>query len=387
MRKANFHLSLAVCPLLIAGVLCTAVESPVAAAPKSKPLSRRAIAAVDEAVEAEMQRQQLVGVAIGIIRDGVVVLTKGYGFADFENQVPVTTRTVFNWASNSKPLTAVAAMQLVQEKKLDLDADVRKYVSEFAPHGPPITVRQLLCHQSGLPHWANGRVVPSPDLDAEAMESIDPRVTVRRFSQTPLLFEPGSRFSYSSYGYILLSAAIEQAGGESFYVQIEKRIARPLGLESLQLDMAENHADWAVGYTRAKVRVLRGQSVGTPVGRAPDYAHAWKAGAGAFKSNIEDFAKWAAALINGRLVSKSVEKEMWTPQKTSDGKSTEMSLGFFTGEWGGSPTITHPGDQPEASSHLALFLKPRNGIVVLCNCGYGKPAEISRAVATAIGEP
>ncbi len=106
-----------------------------------------------------------------------------------------------------------------------------------------------------------------------------------------------------------------------------------------------------------------------------------------FKSNIGDFAKWAAALINGRLVSKSIEKEMWTPQKTSDGKSTEMTLGFFTGEWGGSPTIAHTGDQPEASSHLILFPKPRNGIVVLCNCGYGKPAEISKAVATAIGEP
>ena len=243
-------------------MLCAAAESRVAAAPKSKPLSRRAIAAVDEAVEAEMQRQQLVGVAIGIVREGAVVLTKGYGFADFENQVPVTTQTVFNWASNSKPLTAMAAMQLVQKKKLDLDADVRKYVPEFAPQGPPITVRQLMCHQSGLPHWTNGRVVPSPDLDAEAMESIDPLVTVRRFSQTPLLFEPGSRFSYSSYGYILLSAVIEQAGRESFYVQIEKRIARPLGLESLQLDMAENHADWAVGYTRNQ-----GSRLGGPAGR------------------------------------------------------------------------------------------------------------------------
>ena len=180
---------------------------------------------------------------------------------------------------------------------------------------------------------------------------------------------------------------IEQAGGESFYVQIEKRIARPLGLESLQLDMAENHADWAVGYTRAKVRVLRGQPVGTPVGRGRITPTPGRPAPARSNPTLRISAKWAAALINGRLVSKSIEKEMWTPQKTSDGKSTEMGLGFFTGEWGGSPTITHTGDQTEASSHLALFLKPRNGIVVLCNCGYGKPAEISKAVATAIGEP
>ena len=90
-----------------------------AAGQKPKPLSKDSVAAVDEAVDAEMQRQQLVGVAVGIIRHGEVVLTKGYGFTDAENQIPVTKQTVFNWASNCKPLTAVAAMQLVQKGKLD----------------------------------------------------------------------------------------------------------------------------------------------------------------------------------------------------------------------------------------------------------------------------
>ena len=385
MRRANSCWPLACCILLNAAAICGALDAAAAAAQRPKPLSKRLVAAVDEAVDAEMQRQQLAGVAIGVIRDGAVVLTRAYGYADVENQVPVTTQTVFNWASNCKPLTAVAAMQLVQKKKLELDVDVRQYVPEFSPNGPAITVRQLLCHQSGLPHWNNGRVVPSADLDAEALASIDPLMTLRRFSETPLLFEPGARESYSSYGYILLSAVIERAGGESFYTQIEKRIARPLGMESLQLDTSESQPNWAVGYTRTKVRIV-GQPVATPIGQAPEYAHAWKAGAGAFKSNIEDFAKWAAALLNGRLVSKTTEKQMWTPQKTSAGTPTEMGLGFFIGQWGGSPTVAHTGDQPEATSHLILFLKPRNGIVVLCNCGYGKPSEISKAVATALGE-
>jgi CubicO group peptidase (beta-lactamase class C family) len=232
--------------LVTAAAISLALGARAAAAPP-KPLSARLAAAVDEAVEAELRRQQLIGVAVGIIRHGEVVLTKGYGLADREQNIPVTTETVFNWASNSKPLTAVAAMQLVQRKKLDLDSDVRRYVPEFLPNGPGITVRQLLCHQSGLPHWNNGRVVPSPDLDAKALASIDPLMSVRRFSQTPLLFEPGARMSYSSYGYILLSAVIERAGGESFYTQIDKRIARPLRLESLQLDTAENPAELGRG--------------------------------------------------------------------------------------------------------------------------------------------
>ena len=372
--------------LLNAAAIFLVLEASTPAAPKPKPLSRDSVAAVDEAVNAEMQRQQLVGVAIGIIRHGEVILTKGYGFADAENQVPVTKQTVFNWASNCKPLTAVAAMQLVQKRKLDLDLDVRKYVPEFSPNGPAITVRQLLCHQSGLPHWNNSRIVPSANFDADAQTSIDPLMTVRRFSESSLLFEPGARMSYSSYGYILLSAVIERAGGESFFTQIEKRIGRPLGMASLQLDTEAGHENWAVGYTRTKVRVA-GQPVTTPIGRAPEYAHAWKARAGGFKSNIEDFAKWAAALLNGRLVSKSIEKEMWTPQKTSGGTPTEMGLGFFSGQWGGSPTIAHTGEQPEVATHLILFLKPKNGIVVLCNCGYAKASAISLAIATALAEP
>jgi serine beta-lactamase-like protein LACTB, mitochondrial len=386
MERVHFRRSPAYCFLLSSAAIFLVLEASAPAAPKPKPLSKNSVAAVDEAVDAEMQRQQLVGVAVGIIRHGEVVLTKGYGLADAENQIPVTKRTVFNWASNCKPLTAVAAMQLVQKGKLDLDLDVRKYVPEFSPNGPAITVKQLLCHQSGLPHWNNGRVIPSANLDADAEASIDPLMTVRRFSESSLLFEPGTRMSYSSYGYILLSAVIQRAGGESFFTQIEKRIGRPLGMASLQLDTAASQENWAVGYTRTKVRVA-GQPVSTPIGRAPEYAHAWKAGAGGFKSNIEDFAKWAAALLNGRLVSKRLEKEMWTSQKTSDGTPTEMGLGFFTGEWGGSPTIAHTGDQPEVATHLILLLKPKNGIVVLCNCGYAKASAITLAVATALEEP
>ena len=388
--------------LLRTTAICAALCATTASAQqtKKKPLSKELIAAVDEAVDAEMQRQQLVGVAVGIINHGEVVLTKGYGFADWENQVPVTTQTVFNWASNCKPLTAVAAMQLVQKKKLDLDVDIRKYVPEFSPNGPAITVRQLLCHQSGLPHWNNGRVVPSPNLDAEALASIDPCLSIHRFSQTPLLFEPGARESYSSYGYILLSAVIERAGGESFFTQVEKRIAQPLGMESLQLDVpSANQPNWSVGYTRTKVRIRTGvagqgflpqtpggQQAQTPVGRAPEYAHAWKAGAGGFKSNIADFAKWAAALINGRLVSKNIEKQMWTPQKTTSGKSTGMGLGFFLSRGAGGQTIFHSGEQPEVTSYLLLFPKSKDGIVILCNCGYAKPAEMSKAVVAALND-
>src|ERR1700693_2376407 len=109
------------CILLNAAAIFLVLAAAPAAAQKPKPLSKGSVAAVDEAVDAEMQRQQLVGVAVGMIRHGAVALTTGDGFAEAETQIPATKRTVFNWASNCKPLTAVAAMQLVQKGKLDLD--------------------------------------------------------------------------------------------------------------------------------------------------------------------------------------------------------------------------------------------------------------------------
>lgn len=109
-------------------------------------LETQEAAAVDAAVEEEMKRQSVVGLALGIIQDGHIVYSKGYGFEDREAQVHVTTKTMFRWACISKPLTAIVAMQLVERGKLDLDTDVRTYVPEFPDKGVKITPRQLLCH-------------------------------------------------------------------------------------------------------------------------------------------------------------------------------------------------------------------------------------------------
>ncbi len=115
--------------------------------------------AVDQAVRDEMARQELVGVAIGVIRDGRVVYTAGYGMADREAEVPVTDETLFRWASISKPVTAVAAMQLVEAGKLDPSADIRDYVPEFPDKGTVITTEQLLAHLGGIVHYSNGPVI------------------------------------------------------------------------------------------------------------------------------------------------------------------------------------------------------------------------------------
>ncbi|NLE36868.1 MAG: beta-lactamase family protein, partial [Pirellulaceae bacterium] len=235
--------------------------------------------AVDDAIRAEMERQQAVGAAVGVVRDGRVVYLKGYGHADREAGVPVTEQTLFRWASISKTLTAVAAMQLVERGLLDLDADVRSHVPEFPDKGVVITPRQLLCHQGGIVHYSNGRVIRT-EREYDTPHPFEDVVTaLDTFKESPLVAKPGERASYTTHGYILLSAVVERAGSETFADQVRRRIVEPLGLTTLRPDYQWESIDHrAVGYRTRRGRVVR--STDTDV--------SWKLGGGGYLSNIGD---------------------------------------------------------------------------------------------------
>lgn len=338
-------------------------------------ISARQAVAIDSAVRIEMEKQQAVGVAIGVIQEGQVAYLKGYGLADREKKLPVTEKTLFNWASVSKPLAAIAAMQLVDQKLLDLDEDIRAYVPEFPDKGAKITTRHLLTHQSGIPHYSNGVVLGTKRDYAAEQPLLDPVVGVDRFNRSPLLFQPGEKDSYSSYAYVLLSAVVQRAGKDSFTRQVRTRIAEPLDMKSLQLDFeSKDQPDWSVGY----VKNLAGTIV-----PAADDANYWKHGAGGYKSDIGDFAKFAAALLNHKLVSAEAEKQMWQPYPTSDGKATPRGLGFIVENQNG-PKISHNGSQSEVATRMVIYPETKSGVVVLCNCRFVKPGEVSTAVFRAL---
>jgi serine beta-lactamase-like protein LACTB len=333
-------------------------------------LDAKQATAIDLAVRRVMDMQELVGVAIGVIRDSRVVYLKGYGYADREKLTLTSTKSVFNWASNSKPMAAVLALQLVEKGALELDADVRQYVPEFPAKGATITTRQLLCHQSGIPHYTNGKIVQgkaegNPD---RALRSI------ARFSESPLIFSPGEKADYSSYAYILLSAVVERAGKKGFDAQVRERIGKPIGMASLQLDRAVVGPGWAAGYRKLLGRVVR----------APDEANDWKFGAGGYKSNVADFAHWATALLNHHVVLATTERLMWTPQKTKDGKATQYGLGFVVEDGRQGLKISHNGSQTETTTRMVLYPRTGRGVVVMCNCGFAKIELVSTAIFAAL---
>lgn len=203
---------------------------------------------IDHAIDDLMLQKNLVGVAIGLIQDGKIVYTKGFGKVNIASGVEVTENSVFNWASNSKPVMAVLAMQLVQEHMLDLDQPIVNYLPNLPGHLQKITTRQLLCHQSGIPHYTNGKIISSNEKVKEADE-LNPALSVNRFILSPLIFEPGSKTDYSSYAYVLLSAVVQSAGGKPIANQLDERIVGPLHLSSFQLDLPrDNQPNWVTAY-------------------------------------------------------------------------------------------------------------------------------------------
>ena len=262
----------------------------------SQSLSPEMIRKVDAAATSEIRSQRLVGLGVGIIREGKVVFTRGYGLAVRETGTPFTSRTVTNWASNSKPVIAVVAMQLVESGKLKLEEKIRTYLPELPSHVGGVTVRQVLCHQSGYPHYNNGRIVKLVPALQDAEEG-DPLHSLNRFAGSPLLRKPGEVYSYSSYAYVILSAIVQRAGGKPLAELVRQGVTDRLEMNSFALDEKyDGQAEWSVGY-----RVGRDGEIA----RVRPYAHAWKHGAGGYKSSIEDFAKWAAAQTNKAICNGS----------------------------------------------------------------------------------
>ena len=329
--------------------------------------------AVDDAVIAEMEKQKIVGASIGIIQNGKVVYTKGYGFANLNSSTPVTSDTVFNWASNSKPFIAIAAMQLVQQHQLDLDEAIGNFIPHLPDHLKAITTRQLLCHQSGIPHYANGKVIPSNEKVGPLGE-LDPIKSLPRFVMSPLIFESGSKAEYSSYAYVLLTAVVQAAGKMPIDQQLSARLVKPIALKSFQLDLPRaSQEHWTTAY-KVKDGVTE---------EVVDTAHFWKHGAGGYKSNVHDFARFAAAIANKELIDLDTTNIMWTPQKTNDGAMSNYGLGLVVSGNGSSLKISHNGSQDETKTRMVLYPNQKHGVVVMCNTQDCDPGQISTAIYAA----
>ena len=340
-------------------------------------LDKPQVTAIDTAILGEMAKQEAVGAALGIIQGGRIVYLKGYGLADREQKIPVTTNTMFRWASISKPLTAVATMQLFEKGKLKLRQHVREFVPEFPDRGSPIRIGQLLRHHGGVRHYSNGKIVPNDREYSEPHPFADVIVALDEFKDSPLVAEPGQKYSYSTHGYILLSAVVQRAGRAKFADQIRNRIAAPLGMDSLQPDYQWiDIPNRAVGYRKRDGEVIRDT----------DTDVSWKLGGGGYISTIGDLARFAEGLINRRLVGEETERLMWSHVTPKNGKPPRMAHGFSVEGKGTDLKVYHSGSQEKAKTRLVIYPRKKHGMVFMSNSRHIDPGQFTTAVYRALDQ-
>ncbi len=279
--------------------------------------STRYAAAIEFArdlVNAVMEESGTPGMSVAVGIDGRIVWAEGFGWADVENKVPVWAETKFRIGSVSKPLTAAAVGLLVEQGKLDLDAPIQTYVPSFPEKRWPITTRQVAGHLAGIRHYAGS----AEFLSAKRYETVLEGLTI--FEDDTLLFQPGERFSYSSYGWNLISAVIEGASGEEFLSYMQKNVFDPIG-------MTQTAADYTDSIIPHRTRFYERADDGMVL-NAPYVDNSYKWAGGGFISTPSDLVRFGFAHFGEDLLASETIAEMWTPQSTNAGQSTGYGIGW-----------------------------------------------------------
>jgi CubicO group peptidase (beta-lactamase class C family) len=300
LLQSGLRYTLLIKALLISIFFCLICEGSTAATQSDKitaPTDKEVVAKVDEYMNALSGLNRFRGTIL-IARDGRVVLSRSYGLASLEDEVPNTRQTKFHLASITKQFTAAAIMMLQERGLLSVQDPVCKYLSPCPAAWRPVTIHHLLTMSSGIPNftdfpdWLRTRALPATLTDA-----------IERFRDKPLDFQPGEKYSYSNSGYVLLAYIIERVSGRTYEGFLRENIFAPLGMVNTGYD--DNKVVLkrrAIGYAREGIRLVR----------APYLSMGIVKGAGGLYSTVDDLYLWDQALYAGKLISKKSLDAMFT---------------------------------------------------------------------------
>lgn len=309
--------------------------------------------AVDRMLADAMQMHGLPSVSVAVSLDGRVVLRRAIGFADIDSGVAATPATLYAQGSVTKSLTAVAALRLAAKGRMDIDAPVQRSCPAFPPRPRPISVRQLLAHAAGVRHYDYQRFAEDY-LNAVTYPSIE--AALAKFSGDPLVAEPGERYHYSSWGYVVVACAIEGASGGEFGTFLTREVLAPADMRDSRLDAPGLRIEArATGYSR------KGDGPFTPSG-VQDPSD--RPGASGLLSTPADMVRFADALMSGRLLDTAGTQAMWSPQPLAGGRDTCHGLG-----WDLLPNgdVGVGGNAFDASSYLYVSPSRRVAVSVSSN--------------------
>jgi CubicO group peptidase (beta-lactamase class C family) len=306
---------------------------------EARPLSPETLQTFESFVVERMAYDRTVGLSVGFIK-GDFTWAKGFGWADLENRSPAKAESSYRLASITKTITAAAVLKLVEEGKIDLNGEIQAYVPYFPRKKWPLTVRQLLGHTAGISHYKNEAV------EGHIKDPKTTRQSLAIFQDFPLVSEPGTKYSYSSYGYNLLGAAVEGASGQRYGAFIKTQIFEPLGMTDSRLDSPlEIIPNRVRGYQISGGEIKNSEYVDVSSRFA----------AGGTRSTVIDLLKYARAIMNGQVLKESTWRLMFTPLVLRNGQMTGYGLGWGVRPWNGHFAVSHGGSQPETRTLILIF--------------------------------
>ena len=315
-----------------------------------------------------------------VAENGKPIYHKAFGYREFANQSPLQTSDIFELASVSKQFTAMIIMMLKEKGLLNYDDLLEKYID--LPY-KGITIRHLLTHTSGLPdyqdvmdkNWDKTKVAGNPDCIAYLNKYAPPK-----------LFEPGTKYTYSNTGYLLLASIAEKASGKDFIELCRKWIFRKLKMKSTNMRTLEEKkatSNFAIGHIYVKEK----NQPALPAGRyvradsfpSSDYT-IWlgnRKGPGRISSTATDLLKWDKTLYTNKLVQQATLQEAFTPMKLNDGSLSNYGFGWMlrTDSILGK-IVYHTGDNPGYKTQIIRFIDKKKTIILLNNNAHANFGQI-----------
>lgn len=329
--------------------------------------------------------------AVGV--DGDLVWAGAVGWADIEEQRPMTVNSQLRIGSTSKALTSTLLARMLQEGKVELDAKVGELaLGELNPNWRDITPRQLASHMAGLPHYKENTerlgLYQSIALNRHYSDVND---AVTLFDQSDMLFSPGEDFSYSSFGTVLLSAVLQERGGQRFQALMTQYVFAPLNMQ--QTLTSERHSEtsdaseivdfyWRQDETKREVREWR----------KVDLSH--RLAGGGFVSTSSDLVRLGLGFVDPNFIAPGIREQFWTPQRLNNGEENEQgyAIGWRVyeqdfGEPFGKLTVAHHGGVSRGAQSWLMVIVEK-GMVIAVNMNakterFADFAQVAKPIAQA----
>jgi len=301
--------------------------------------------------------QNLPGLSVAVGVGGDIVWAEGFGWADMEKRVPVAPGMRFRIGHASKSLTSAAAGLLLEKGRLRLEEEIQTYVPEFPRKQWPVTLRQLMGNVAGVRHYES-------EEDSNPTAHCDRAIEgLKRFADHPLRFEPDTQYGYSTFGWVLVSAAVEAAAKEPLSSFMTAQIFKPLGMSGTSFESLIGLMPDRVTFYQRRFTGDGGEGV---VPAAP-VDNSCFAGAAAILSTPSDLVRFGMAINGGKLLQPDTVNTLQTPQVLTSGKETEYGLGWMVEEvtLAGEPTrMVHHASRSLKGGTTSFMTFPARGLVV-----------------------